>query len=91
MHERTFIAAIMAVDIMLILAGGVMGWGYGGRGGWTEGVLAMLFISLIGGFAIYHLTVFALDLAEWGASERVGARVAVAFVGAVLIGGLAAI
>jgi len=91
MHERTFIAAIIALDVMLVLSGGAMGWGYGSRGGIAQGLLALLFISLIGGFAIYHLNVFVLDLAETATSERDGVRVAVAFVAAVLIGGLAAI
>ena len=91
MHERTFIAAMIGLDVMLILAGGAMGWGYGGRGGIMAGLLSVSLIGLVGGFAIYHLNVFVFDLAESGTSVRDAAWVTAVFAGAVVIGGLAAI
>ena len=91
MHERTFLAAMIGLDVMLILAGGAMGWGYGGRGSVGTGLLSMALIGMIGGFAIYHLNVFVFDLAESGTSARDAAWVTAGFAGAVLIGGLAAI
>ena len=91
MHERTFVAAIMGLDLMLILAGGAMGWGYGGRGSVAGGLVAVLLIAVIGGFAIYQLNVFVFDLAESGTSVRDAARVTAGFAIAVLVGGLASI
>ena len=90
MHERTFLAAMIGLDVMLMLAGGAMAWGRATPP--STAVMAVLSTALIAGigaFVLYQLNSWVFELAESGAAVRAPRLVAVGFVVVTVLGGMA--
>lgn len=98
MRERTFIAAMVGLDMMLILAGGVMAWSHAfprlpgmkaGTGNTpVDAVIATILIAMIGAYALYELNVFVFRVAESPATHRNSRLAAMMFAAAAIAGGI---
>jgi hypothetical protein len=99
MRERTYIAALISLDMMLILTGGAMAWlraipaipGAGRHGSAAAGALSTGLIAIVGAWLLYELNVFAFRLAEVPATQRNSRLAALAFAGAAIVGGISAL
>lgn len=99
MHERTFVLGILSLDLMLVLAGGVMAWTHAlppAGHPWSGGSLIAALVStaaigMVGGFLMYQLNAFAFALAESSHAERGARWVTGAFVLVSVAGGLLAV
>jgi hypothetical protein len=107
MRERTFIASMIGLDVLLILAGGAMAWsralpsrvGLHGRPSGpsisaidlVNGSIVTVLVAGIGAYVLYELNVRVLRLAETASPERSSAILALVFALVALAGGVAAL
>jgi hypothetical protein len=104
MHERTFIMSMLALDMMIVVGGGIMAWiralprkPFADASLTTSAasvdpitaVMTTLMIAVIGGWIMYVVNQWVFQLAESPDPDRPAGRAAMAFIAAVLLGGLA--
>lgn len=97
MRERTFIASMIGLDVMLILAGGAMAWSHmvpvrgadATTGALVQGLIVMVLIAGIGSYTLYELNGAVFRLAESPSSARNARVIAYAFAVVALLGGIA--
>lgn len=92
MRERTYIAALISLDLMLIATGAAMAWVravpvLSGRPGSTGmAVLSAGLIAIVGGYILYETNAFAFRIAEIQSADRNSRLAAWAFAGATVAG-----
>ena len=104
MHERTFIMSMLALDMMIVIGGGIMAWiralprkPFAEAGATSAAaavdpitaVMTTLMIAVIGGWIMYMVNQWVFQLADSPDPDRAAGRAAMAFIAAVLLGGLA--
>ena len=97
MRERTFIASMIGLDLMLILAAGAMAWSHAlpPRGSaaadahMVQGLIVMILIAGVGSYGIYELNDAVFRLVESPSAHKHARRIALLFAAAALLGGMA--
>jgi hypothetical protein len=82
MHERTFLAAMVGIDLLLILGGGALTWSHAAP-------MATLLTAAIGAAMLFQLNLFVFGLAESAQASRAALGMAALFIVVSVIGGIA--